>query len=312
MRTAIPSRTVVSALILLLASSSAWANSPIPPAIRVSIGAVTKYTGSSATQTEGQDFLATLETQMAAGFLDAKDIDYLDRSNLDALLRELHVSSASVFDQSSGALRGLLGRLDLLIVIEASTTQTARVRVVDVERGAVKAVAICEASTAPSKATPACVQQLLTRTLATAKEMLAVRQNRLAKAEAERRAAKRASAEQERTALEEQQEADRKRTAEEQAAKEQQAEVERQLDGLRPGYDDAVSRLSAEESHWGNIGKELSARGLNLRTDVQSALSVAKRTANRCSAWLANRNPGELSTCLDEFNNNLHQLEKYR
>jgi hypothetical protein len=249
---------------------------------------------------------------MAAGFVDAKNIDYLDRSNLDALLRELHVSSASVFDQSTGALRGLLGRLDLLIVIEASTTHVARVRVIDVERGAVKAVAICEASTVPSKATPACVQQLLARTLATAKEMLVVKQNRLAKAEADRRAAKRASAEQERAALEEQQEADRRRTAEEQAAKEQRAEVERQLDGLRPGYDDAVSRLSAEGTHWDNISQELRARGLNLRTDVQSALSIAKRTADRCGALLANHKPSELSTCLDEFNSNLHQLEQYR
>ncbi len=189
-------KATAQTLVVLLALASGWAQARTASAkekvvetsrIRISIGALTKYTGSPANQNEGQDFLATLETLMAASFVNAKDIDYLDRSNLDALLTELHLSSSSVFDRSTGALRGLLGRLDLLIVIEASTAARARIRVLDVERGVVKAVEICETSDRPLTSTPVCVQQLVNQSLATAREILTLKQNRIAKAEAAQR-----------------------------------------------------------------------------------------------------------------------------
>src|ERR1039457_342392 len=111
-------------LLVLLSSVPACAQDA-----RISVAAVTKYTGilSPDEVRHGQDFLMTLETQLAANFVAAKDVDYLDRNNLDALFREVHLSSNSVFDQSTGALRGLLGRLDFLIIIEASEASTARI-----------------------------------------------------------------------------------------------------------------------------------------------------------------------------------------
>jgi len=276
----------------------------------------------------------TLETQLAASLVGAKDVDYLDRSNLDALLREVHLSSNSVFDQSSGALRGLLGRLDFLIVIEASTATTARVRVVNVETGAVKGIAICEVPTnffgLPSKATPDCVPRVLEQTVAAAKAQSAVKQNRLAKAAAERQAEEQAKAERGKKAASQQQEADRKRAGQERAAKEQkaendrrraeaedadrkqQAEIERQLDVLRPRYDDATARISAESARWEGVRRSLASSGLGLRSDVESTLSNARRTADRCSGLLSSRNPEQLSNCLNRLDNILYQLGQYR
>jgi len=303
---------------------------------RISVAAVTKYTGptSSNDVQRSQDFLATLETQLATSLVSARDVDYLDRANLDALLRELNLSSASVFDQSTGAMRGLLGRLDLLIVIEASTPTTARVRVVDVETAAVKGVAICEAPTTilgrPSKATPECVPRIQEQTLAAAKARLTVKKDRLAKAEAERQAAQQDKAERERRAARQQQEADRKRAEEKQAARKQQAEADREraaeeevarkqdeeiehkLDSLRPRYEEAVAQLSTETAHWESVRKALQANGLGLRADVQSALTNAQRTADRCDGLLSSRNPEQLGSCLDRLSNILYQLGRYR
>ncbi len=303
---------------------------------RISIAAVTKYTGPTSPDDvqRSQEFLATLETQLAENFVNAKEVDYLDRSNLDALLRELHISSTSVFDQSTGAMRGLLGRLDLLIVIEGSTPTTARVRVVDVETGAIKGAAICEAPTTvfgrPSKATPECVSRIQTQTLAAAKMRLAIKQNRLAKAEEERQAAQQEKAERERRASKQQQEADRKRAEEKKAAQKQQAETDREraaeekvarkqyedteqkLDELRPRYEDEIAQLTTEAAHWESVRKALQASGLGLRSDVQSALSNAHRTADRCESLLSSRNPEQLSSCLDRLSNILYQLGQYR
>lgn len=303
---------------------------------RISVAAVTKYIGPTSPDDiqRSQDFLATLEIQLAENFVSAKEVDYLDRSNLDALLRELNLSSASVFDQSTGAMRGLVGRLDLLIVIEGSTPTTARVRVVDVETGAVKGAVICEAPTTilgrPSRATPECVPRIQAQTLAAAKMRLAIKQNRLAKAEEERQAARQEKAERENRASKQQQEADRKRADEKKAAQKQQAEADRErdaeeevarkqyedtehkLDELRPRYEDAVAQLATEAAHWESVRKALQASGLGLRSDVQSALANAHRTANRCEGLLSSRNPEQLSSCLDRLSNILYQLGQYR
>jgi len=303
---------------------------------RISVAAVTKYTGTSSSDEaqRSQDFLATLETQLAASFVHARDIDYLDRSNLDALFRELHLSSSSFFNQSTGALRGLLGKLDFLIVAEASTAAAARVRVVDVETGAIKGVAICEAPTTvwgrPAKTTPECVPRILEQTLAAAKTRLTIKQSRLAKAAAERQSAEQEKADRERRAVKQQQEsarkraeeektararqaeADRNRAEEETVARKQQAEVERQLEPLRLRYESANAQLSTEAARWANVRRQLSARGLGLRPDVESALASAGRTADRCNGLLANRDSEKLSSCLDQLDKNLYQLGQYR
>ena len=81
---------------------------------------------------------------MAQEFVNTGDIDYLDRMNTDALFRELHLSQSAAFNASSGALKGLLGRLDFLVVIDSAEPTTARVRLIDVESGAVRALETCK------------------------------------------------------------------------------------------------------------------------------------------------------------------------
>lgn len=274
---------------------------------RISVAAVTKYTGASSPDEarHSQTFLDTLETQLAAGFVKARDIDYLDRSRRDGLFRESHLSSTSVFSQSPGALKGLLGRLDFLIVAEASTADRARLRVIDVGTGEVKVGAICDSPTTiagqPSRATPECVPRILEQTLAAAKTQLAIKQNRLgARPEATR---KRAG---------EEQAPRRKQADEKEVAWKQQEEIDRQLDPLRPRYESAVAQLSTEAARWAGVRKQLNARGLGLRADVESALGRTEQTADRCNGWLANRNPEKLSSCLDQLDNNLYQLAQYR
>src|SRR5665213_2074905 len=90
------------------------------PQATVSVGAVTKYTGIATNEKDIKDiksineFLNTLESQTAKEFVKHTEVDYLDRMNMDATFGELNLSSNSNFDSSSGALRGLIGRLDYL------------------------------------------------------------------------------------------------------------------------------------------------------------------------------------------------------
>ena len=53
------------------------------------------------------------------------------------------MSSGRDFDQTTGGFRGLMGRLDFLIVIDGVDASTAKMRLIDVETGAVKGVETC-------------------------------------------------------------------------------------------------------------------------------------------------------------------------
>jgi hypothetical protein len=165
--------------------------------------------------------------------------------------------------------------------------------------------AICDSATTisdrASRATPECVPRILEQTFAIAKTQLAIKQNRLAgRPEATR---KRAG---------EEQAPQRKQAEEKEVTWKQQAEIDRQLDPLRPRYESAVAQLSTEAARWAGVRKQLSARGLGLRADVESALARAEQTADRCNGLLVNRNPEKLSSCLDQLDNNLYQLAQYR
>ncbi len=304
--------------------------------LRCSVGAMTKYTGSSSSGDAqlSKDSLATLETQLAAAFAKSSELQYLDRSNLDEIFRELHVSSTSLFNASSGALRGLLGRLDYLIVAESSSPTLSRVRVLDVETGAVKMAAFCQARTpisgGASSAEPDCISSILARTSELGKACLTLKRQRLMKAAADGRAAAAKRAEQERQRVElekqqgriaaqkeaelfEQQEAaDRQRAEEERASRERQAEIDRQIEATRPAYDDAVARLSTETAFWEKLSEQLRRQGLGLRGDVQSALTGARTNASRCSKFLEARKPDELKACVDDLGRKVDQLERYR
>lgn len=119
----------------------------------ISVGAVTKYSGILAGQEDVKglkdlnEFLNVLESQVAREFVNHGDIDYLDRMNTEEVFQELHLSSNSAFNTSSGALKGLLGRLDFLVVIDSAEPATARIRLIDVETGAVKALETCKRKT---------------------------------------------------------------------------------------------------------------------------------------------------------------------
>src|SRR5580704_13828387 len=165
-----------------------------PQHLSVNIGTVTRYSGSLP-QSEAhdcQDFLANLELQMAAEFAKNSGVQYLDRGNLNQIFHEVHLSSGSLFDSSSGALRGLLGRLDYLIVAEASSPKAARVRVLDVETGAVKVATMCQPHTtifgSVSTTPPDCISTIVGQVASLARVRLGVKQDRLTKAAAAQRA----------------------------------------------------------------------------------------------------------------------------
>lgn len=303
---------------------------------KVSVGAVTKYTGpfSASDRQRNEDFLAILETQLAAKFATSGDVEYLDRSNLDAIFREQRLSSASLFDASTGAMKGLLGRLDFLIVAESSSPTLARVRVLDVETGAVKVSMMCQPRTTIfgglSTDAPECVPSIVAQTSSLAKARLALKQQRLTKAAAAEHAAEEQRAKLEQQEREEererahqeqiarQQQADQERTAqkeqaaEQMAAQERQAKTDRQINAARPQYEDAIARLSGQTAFWKHLSEDLRRQGGSLRPEIESALSGAQATANRCSEFLAAGKPDALNTCVDELSRKLNQLEKYK
>jgi hypothetical protein len=88
-------------------------------------------------------YLINLESDLAAKISGMKGVSYQDRTATAELLHEVHMSSGRDFDSYSGALTGLMGRLDYLIVIDAVNASSARMRLIDVETGSVKGVENC-------------------------------------------------------------------------------------------------------------------------------------------------------------------------
>ena len=166
---------------------------------RVSLGAVTKLSAQVETEQtrETLDLLSLTEAHTAAAFIKATDIGYLDRGSMDALLAELRLSSSGAFDSSSGPARGLLGRLDFLVVIEAALPTSIRLRAIDVKSGAVTSTGICETQTGwlggRSVDYAECVSPFVDQTLSVARQRLATK-----KLEAERAAAATLAREEER------------------------------------------------------------------------------------------------------------------
>jgi hypothetical protein len=303
---------------------------------RVSVGAVTKYTGpaSSAQEQQSQEFLSNLELQLASGFAKSGDIDYLDRSNLYELFRELHISSWSFFDASTGSLHGLMGRLDFLIVAEASSATTARVKILDVETGAVKIATLCQPRTTmfgkASTDAPECVSQIVSQMATFAKIRFTTKRDRLIKAavsqqEAEERRAKLAQEQKEEEQKRAQEEAAgaRQRAAEERAAAEQraaeqraaearQAEIDKQIGEIRPHYEEVQSQFEAQMAFWKQLGNDMKQQGRRLRPEIQALLSSSSTAARRCNDDLGAGRPDALKICLDELSRKLDQLEQYK
>ena len=88
-------------------------------------------------------YLVLLESDLAEAVSSMRGVRYQDRTATKQLLDEVHMSSGRDFDQTTGGFRGLMGRLDFLIVIDGVDASTAKMRLIDVETGAVKGVETC-------------------------------------------------------------------------------------------------------------------------------------------------------------------------
>ncbi len=135
-----------------LVSTSAAQNVPVPIVHPVTVGAITRDAGVYNLWIGPKDLptiqavnksLVVLESDLAAAVSSMKGVSYQDRTATRQLLDEVHMTSGRDFDQTTGALRGLMGRLDFLIVIDGVDASTAKMRLIDVETGSVKGVETC-------------------------------------------------------------------------------------------------------------------------------------------------------------------------
>ena len=295
----------------------------------VSVGSVTKYSGIATNERDIKDlkalneYLNTLESQLAKEFVNRGDVDYLDRMNTDAIFQELHLSENSSFSASSGALKGLLGRLDFLVVIDSAEPTTARVRLIDVESGAVKAIETCKRKSSflgmTQEGVPDCVVPFVTRARDVARVKMAAKTERLRQKAAQDQTAKQKSAAEQKALLREQQKAraQAESQAKEQAKAQAQAQAEQtaldnQISALRPDFDDAVARLSSINDFWNNLSRQLASSGQSLRSNVRTALNSANSDGNRCQEFLSQSKVDELKTCISKLNSDLDKLDKLK
>jgi hypothetical protein len=124
-------------------------NAPIIVAHPVTVGAITRdpqfymVPNDVATIQAVRRLLIDVESDLAGRLSSMSGLSYQDRTATQELMHEVHMSSGRDFDLSTGALRGLMGRLDYLIVIDAVDRSTAKMRLIDVETGSVKGVETC-------------------------------------------------------------------------------------------------------------------------------------------------------------------------
>lgn len=157
---------LIAAALCVCAHFSARGNAQNAPIVAVrppAVGAITRdpelylVPNDVASINAVRRMLVNLESDLASRLSGMRGISYQDRTATKELLHEVHATTGRDFDPSSGALRGLMGRLDFLIVIDAVDRSTARMRLIDVQSGSVRAVEQClHRSSAP----PACVDSM--------------------------------------------------------------------------------------------------------------------------------------------------------
>ena len=307
--------------------------------VTVSLGSVTKYTGIVTEKSDVDDvksinnFLNTLEAQVAKAFIEHPEVDYLDRMDTGALFRELHFSSDAAFNPNSGALRNLLGRLDFLVVMDASTTSSARIRLIDVETGAVKAIDTCTKHWSLSfgePAAPDCIAPFVKQSVAAAKAKKQTkldRQKLAAKAAADAKTMEQkrektiaaaqlkatAEAKAEERAREEGEAAAQAKAAADAAAEAQrEGEIDRQLADIKPMLDSLSSRLNSHVTFWRNMSLQLASTGQSLRSSVQSLLDNAKTENMDCHNFYGNRDVERLHGCIGNLQVDVQKLDALR
>jgi len=312
----------ISKIAIIVAASAVFAGLASAQKASVSVGAITKYTGVITSNDDVKELKAinsnlnSLESQLASEFVKYPDVQYLDRTNTQNIFDELHLSSSSPFDASSGALRGLMGRLDFIVVIDSSEPSNARLRLIDVETGAVRAVEPCRRVTswlgAPSDAPANCITPFVSHARAVLQSKQAEKDARLQRQamqqqEARRQEAAEQDALRKKAAAQQQQEIERQK---QQASA--QAELDRQISEVRPDLDSALSRLSNAGTFWGNFSHQLAASGIQLRSEIKTALSTANADGARCQRLLAQMKPAEIKSCITDLNHHLDTLDSMK
>jgi hypothetical protein len=285
----------------------------------VSVGGITKYTGVLTSRDDVKDFkdinnfLNSVESQLAAEFVKYPDVEYLDRTNTEDIFRELHLSSNASFDSSSGALRGLMGRLDFLAVVDSSEPAYARLRLIDVQSGAVKAIETCKRSKSffgtPSDAPLDCIAPFVSRSRIVVQAKRVEKQARLQRQALQNQEAKKqAEAQQKQVALEKQ--AEQKQLDQEQQAQTlAQTQLETEIAGVKPDLDDALARLSTANTFWSNFSQQLASSGISLRSTIRTALNTANADGAKCQQLLSQMKPSEVKVCTSQLNRHLDRLD---
>jgi hypothetical protein len=319
----------------------------------VNVGAVLKYTGLPSNLTELKNtnlYLQALESQTASETIKLSGVRYIDRVSVDQIFSEKNLSEDMAFNPTSGALRGLLGRLDVLIVIDATDSITARLRAIDLEDGSVRAINTCKRGlfSSPSDGTPDCIKAFVSGLLPITKELSSKKTQRRveeqqaesqrlakqasdaraaaaaqkeldAKAKADAEAFRQKQASDARAAAAAQKELDAKAKADAEALRQKQdedarvlAEKRATIAKLSPDLDDADARLQSANDFWGRMSQSLTAQGRALRSDVQTALRSANTTAQRCNGLSQNLDGDGLKACISDLSGKLDKLDAYK
>jgi hypothetical protein len=288
----------------------------------VSVGTVTTYSGIATNERDIKDIkdinenLNALESYLAKEFVSHGDIDYLDRMNTDSVFQELHLSSSSAFNASSGASKGLLGRLDFLVVIDSAEPTTARVRLIDVETGAVKAIETCKRKTSflgiATDSAPDCIVPFVAQARDAARVKLAAKSERLRRQVAQEQAAKQKATSEQNARVKEQQKAQQVAQAQAEALAKAQVELDAQISVIRPNLDDAIARLTSANDFWGKLRRQLASSGQSLRSSVTTTLYSANADGSRCQEFLSQSNVNEVKTCISKLNSDLDKLDGFK
>jgi hypothetical protein len=302
---------------------------------RINVGAVLKYTGLPSNLTELKDtnlYLQALESQTASETIKLSGVRYIDRVSVNQIFREKNLSEDIAFNPSSGALRGLLGRLDLLIVIDATDPSIARLRAIDLEDGSVRSLSTCKRGlfSSPSDGVPDCSKAFVSSLLPITKELSSTKtqrrvdeqraeSQRLAKQASDARAAATAQRAFDTKAHDEAEAQRQKREAEAEALRQKQdedarvlAEKRRTIAKLQPELDDADARLQSANDFWGRMSHSLAAQGRGLRSDVQTTLRSANTTAQRCAGLSQSLDGDGLKVCISDLSGKLDKLDEYK
>ena len=301
----------------------------------VNVGAVLKYTGLPSDLTELKNtnlYLQALESQTASETIKLSGVRYIDRVSVNQIFREKNLSEDMAFNPSSGALRELLGRLDVLIVIDAADSSVARIRAIDLEDGSVRVLNTCKRGlfSSSSDGAPDCAKAFVSGLPPITKELSSKKmQRRVDEQQAEsQRLAKQASDARAASAAQRALDAKAKAEAEDQRHKEEaDAEALRQkqdedarvlaekratIAKLEPDLDDADARLQSANDFWGRMSQSLAAQGRALRSDVQTTLRSANTTAQRCRGLSQNLNGDGLKACIADLSGKLDKLDAYK